>query len=367
MTTQFASFFRSLSLAVAAIALSFVATSAGAQTWAEVVKAAEAEGAVTVIIPPIAPHRATIEQFQAAYPKIKLELTAMVPAQYEPRVAAERKTGKYLWDVVISGVSTTVYTRQIPDGWYSSVLALLNRDLQRDDLWIGGFASGFLDKEGKYVFAFAADRIDTIFVDRSQIGEADLKSAQDLLDPKFKGKIAWLDPRQRGVGSFAATQLLLILGEKKYKELLADQGIVVTNTPRQIAEWAARGRYPIIIGTIANELAPFQAMGVGKQLERLSLPNQYIGVSPAWGCVMYFANAPHPNAARVFINWLLTTEAQADWAKRSLSNSRRTDVPPGMKETTVSADEWHTGLNLNVEKNSDIRLRAMAIATEALR
>ena len=39
--------------------------------------------------------------------------------------------------------------------------------------------------------------------------------------------------------------------------------------------------------------------------------------------------APHPDAAKVFINWLLTKDAQALWAKEVETNSRRVGVEPG--------------------------------------
>jgi ABC-type Fe3+ transport system substrate-binding protein len=39
--------------------------------------------------------------------------------------------------------------------------------------------------------------------------------------------------------------------------------------------------------------------------------------------------APHPNAAKVFINWLLTKDAQVVWAPEVETNSRRVGVEPG--------------------------------------
>ncbi|HEX9880538.1 MAG TPA: hypothetical protein VGB25_10120, partial [Candidatus Binatia bacterium] len=39
------------------------------------------------------------------------------------------------------------------------------------------------------------------------------------------------------------------------------------------------------------------------------------------------ASAPHPNAAKVFINWLLNRKTQTEWSKASGNWSRRLDVP----------------------------------------
>jgi ABC-type Fe3+ transport system substrate-binding protein len=58
----------------------------------------------------------------------------------------------------------------------------------------------------------------------------------------------------------------------------------------------------------------------------------------ASGSLVWLMNrAPHPNAARVFINWLLTREAQAAWAKELQTNSRFTGVEPGDPHTVVPA------------------------------
>jgi ABC-type Fe3+ transport system substrate-binding protein len=37
--------------------------------------------------------------------------------------------------------------------------------------------------------------------------------------------------------------------------------------------------------------------------------------------------APHPNAARLYLNWLLSKEGQTDWSRASSYPSRRLDGP----------------------------------------
>ena len=68
------------------------------------------------------------------------------------------------------------------------------------------------------------------------------------------------------------------------------------------------------------------------------------------GSVVLFKNAPHPNAARVFINWLLSKRAQQAWVKASGANSRRKDLPPGnpaffpkperLSEYILQGEDW---------------------------
>ena len=73
-------------------------------------------------------------------------------------------------------------------------------------------------------------------------------------------------------------------------------------------------------------LKEFLDQGVGKSLKPIDIPE--IRTVTAQG-IWLFNKAPHPNAARVFINWFLTKEGQKAWTHTgSLGNSRRTDVEP---------------------------------------
>src|SRR5438034_113382 len=75
----------------------------------------------------------------------------------------------------------------------------------------------------------------------------ELKTFKDLLDPKWKGKIAMDDPRREGPGIEALAVLANSQGKEFVQKLLA-QEVTFTRQPRQIAEWVARGSFPIAIG-----------------------------------------------------------------------------------------------------------------------
>ena len=56
-------------------------------------------------------------------------------------------------------------------------------------------------------------------------------------------------------------------------------------------------------------------------------------MSSGWGNLALLSQAPHPNAAKVFANWLLHKDGQTIWVQSTNKNtSRRTDVavPEGM-------------------------------------
>lgn len=111
------------------------------------------------------------------------------------------------------------------------------------------------------------------------------------------------------------------------RRLLTEQKPVFQETVRITTEWTATGRYPIGVGISQPELRRLQNDGIGKSLEVL----EYGGGNPAASGVAVFKNAPHPNAAKVFVNWFLTQEGQTAWIDAWNApvprNSRRNDVP----------------------------------------
>lgn len=73
---------------------------------------------------------------------------------------------------------------------------------------------------------------------------------------------------------------------------------------------------------------------------------------------------PHPNAAKLFLNWLLTKEAQTVWCKHAEINSRRLDVPiiredlvptPGKHYARVDLEEF----TIEIDKTQEIASRVL--------
>ena len=151
----------------------------------------------------------------------------------------------------------------------------------------------------------------------------------------IRGKVAISDPRVIGSTFWPLTVARLKLGDGIMKQLLIDQEPVLSRDRNQLTEFMVRGRYPIAIGLNVLALQDFQAHGVGKSIKTVLLPEMDYQAS---GSAVWLLNrAPHPNAAKVLINWLLTREAQAAWAKELQTNSRFVGVEPGDPRTIVPA------------------------------
>ena len=123
------------------------------------------------------------------------------------------------------------------------------------------------------------------------------------------------------------------LGDGIMKQILVDQEPVLSRDRNQLTEFMVRGGYPIAIGLNGLALQDFQAHGVGKNVKTLLLPE--LDYQSSGSGVWLLNRAPHPNAAKLLINWLLTREAQIAWARELQTNSRFVGVEPGDPQAVV--------------------------------
>ena len=324
---------------------SSTAASANA-SWDQVVAAAEKEGKVVVAGPQGGSYLPALTQaFQAKYPKIKVEMTQSGGSDMVARVLPERDAGRYLEDVGVGSPGDGFQSLQ-PKGALDPLTNYLLPETIADAQWRGGWDAGWMDKDKKYVYAFVATVDDTIFVNRSLVPESQFNKAEDLLNPKWKGKIAMIDPRLGRAGTQRLALVLAEKGEDFSHKLVVDQKPVMTGDNRQVAEWIVRGTYPIAFAVPNDQLATLKAQGAPTdQVKALS------GSDPIFkqyghgggGSVWAFNRAPHPNAAKVYINFLLSQEGQTSFSKNTLVyNSRRVDVTPVNQATLPDPNAKYT-------------------------
>jgi ABC-type Fe3+ transport system substrate-binding protein len=87
-------------------------------------------------------------------------------------------------------------------------------------------------------------------------------------------------------------------------------------------------------------------------------------MSTGWGAVRLVNKAPHTNAATVFINWLLSKEAQTAWATIGGRPSRRLDVP---RVTGMSPEPGVDYFDIDREERLNLRDKGREIAKEVLK
>ena len=353
-------------IAGAGAALAITLMSGGAQAledWNTVLTKARQEGIVVVHGAPGKRYAdALVGAFNKAHPDIRVQFSGASGRVDVPKLLRERKAGIYSWDVWISGPSTSV-GRLKPLGAFQSLRDYLTKETMDDKHWTGGFDAGWMDNEKKFYYAFDGTTQNPIQVNHDFIKKGQITSIKDLLKPEFAGKIVWDDPRFNGSGNGSSQTIYENLGED-FLRALYKQKIVFTTNRRQLAEWVVRGRYPIGIGVGENDLAVFQKQGLGKNIE--PLPDSFYKIqqqSTGFGAVGVIDKAPHPNAAAVYVNWLLSKDGQTAWSNVP-RNSRRVDVKPG--DPSLAPRPGIKYFNGQEEARFPTRLRLMSIAKETI-
>ncbi len=296
------------------------------QSWEQILAAAKKEGTVAVIAPQGNETReALTQEFQKKY-GISVELLGTTGRELVPRVSSERKAGQFLWDVYIHG-TTTALEALIPLGAFDPLEpALILPDVKNPKTWRGGVME-FLDPN-KTVMVMTPFQRGTIFYNPKFFNGKDFKSYKDLLDPKFKGKIAVDDPRKSGPGQATFTFFYLHpeLGPD-FIRALGKQQLVFFRDYAQEADAIGQGRSLVLLGTADFFAIERARLGVPISIVEPKQIKEGTDVSPANGNVALFNRAPHPNAAKVYINWLLSKEGQAIFARAVGYPSARLDVP----------------------------------------
>jgi iron(III) transport system substrate-binding protein len=151
----------------------------------------------------------------------------------------------------------------------------------------------------------------------------ELRSYDDLLNPKWKGKIGWYDPHQPGAGAQAWEYMWKHKGEDYLKRLVT-QDLQLSRNPRVLAESLAREKLAVIIGVNYYGFRSF--IDAGLPVKALPIFKEGTYGTAGSGNLVIIKNHPHPNATKVFVNWLLSKEGQEIWTKELSQPTRRWDV-----------------------------------------
>ena len=306
--------------------LAHVPVAAAAPDKAALLKAAQAEGVVVVHGPPGRQYEKLLSKsFEEAYPGVKVEYSGANNRTAVPKLFREREANIFLWDVWMGGPAT-ILGSLMPRGVLAPLPPVLLAENTDDGKWLHGFADGWMDNARQFNYAFDAGLQETAWVNWDFVSKDEIKSVKDVLQPKFAGKILFDEPRRGGSGNGSSLGLLVNYGEDFLRKVYA-HNVTVTDNRRQAAEWLIRGRYPIVFGTGLDEFTIFWEQGIGKNLSPIPVPpGEKVQMTPGFGSVSLVDRAPHPNAAALYINWLLSLDGQTKWTQVPRT-SRRLDAP----------------------------------------
>ncbi len=256
----------------------------------KLVEAAKSEGTVAYYTTmTLSQSKKVADKFQAKYPFIKVDLFRSGADALLNKIQNEARGGLYAWDVV-SGRGDMVLTlsqAKLLAPYHSPESKFISRDMVDD----AGYWTAY------YVNPFVLG-YNTNLVKKEDVP----KTYEQLLDPKWKGKKISIDDSAYGL----LAGLIREWGKEKavayFKQLAAQEPVVMRGNTNRV-QLAMAGEYPLIIAyapTIQRETSK------GHPMDWVPLEPVPVQVNP----MMLAAKAPHPNAAKLLIDFLLSKEGQ---------------------------------------------------------
>lgn len=265
--------------------------------------------------------------FETEYPFLKVEVLTSGPQSLLNRILTEQRAAKYNYDT-LNIRSSALYT-----------LKKANAIMRYDTPYRRGLRAGFYDKEG-YFNGIWASLLVYLF-NTKQITRSDApKSIDDLLQPKWKGKL--------GMDQDADDWLAALLdyyGDEKGKQIarsLGGQNLNIRKGRTLVSQLVAAGEFPVQIDAHHHEAVSLRQAGAPVDYV---FPEPFIPVKSVSAFVLS-AQPPHPHAAALLVDFMLSKKGQElafrqkRWpAFKELATGGPDDV--GNRKTLVpDADKW---------------------------
>jgi iron(III) transport system substrate-binding protein len=294
------------------------------QEWRRIVAEARKEGTVVVMgsaDPDV--RRLLPAAFKERF-GISLEYIGGRGGDLTARLRVERQAGQYTVDATFGGLGE-LGANHHSEGWLDPLRpALILPEVVDPKKWKVG-KLWFLDPEEKYVlrlYNYITGGI--LSMNTNVVKPGELKSIKDLLQPKWRGKVSVYDPTTTGTGSQDATRFFVQFGEDFVKKLYVDQQPAFSRDKRQLADWLGHGTYPISLGVETEGVIRMKEQGLPVDL--MYLPDSPGTLSAGNGLLGLMNKAPHPNAARVFVNWIASKEGLEILGRARRKPTTRADI-----------------------------------------
>lgn len=323
--------------------------------WEKLIGAAQKEGRLSLYTSMGAHGRQAItEGFEKKY-GIKVEYTPGRGADIAEKIHREDRAGIHMADIFYSG-TTTMFNNLKPAGLVVPIgpLLFLPEVLDTKMYWDGKLSWRDKDNLSMAVLAYPAP---SLFINTNLVKPGELTSYQDLLNPKWKGRIVMLDPLRPGSGQKWVHVIgPKIMGWDFIRELLKQNLMFHVDQPI-MAQWLAQGKYAISIGVASEHVLPLEEAGAPVTVARPKEGSYLTSGSFAFAVIK---DAPHTSATRLFVNWTLSQEGQMALARTVKQHGIRLDVPtellmpqftrqPGEKYLISDDDLYDIGRVQNLE------------------
>lgn len=294
--------------------------------WARTIKAAELEGEFSFYT---VGEVGFLTEFEKKFPRIKAKVVQGRGGELLARLMAERRAGKYLADVARIG-NTSPFALYHAKALQPIPPAFILPEVTDESKWWSG-RHQYIDSENKYIFVpVGSVSINMVASNAELVAPGDLNSFWDLLLERWRAKIVVIDPRAGGYGRSGARAVYYHpqLGAKFLRQLFAEQVVMLSRNYRQAIDWIAQRRFSLMLFGNGDDVLQAKAQGLPVNVIDTGSWKEAGMLEPGAFTLVWVDKSPHPNAAKVFINWLLSREGQAAVQKDGgVHDSLRLDIP----------------------------------------
>jgi ABC-type Fe3+ transport system substrate-binding protein len=271
-------------------------------------QAAKQEGALTLYGGgPAAPYERRAAEFEKRFPGIKVSVTGGFSNILAPKIDEQIREGKLAVDLAI------FQTLQDYVRWKKAGILLPFKPEG-----FGQIDPSFKDADGAYAGVWVTGL--TYAYNTEKLSATDIpKSALDFLKPTFSGKLITTYPQDDDVTLYLFSTIVAKYGWEYMDKYMANKPSFIRGH-LGVANSISSGENALTFDGTTNSI-----LAQAKSGKPIAIATSDVDPVPIWPqTAAIFKGAPHPNAAKLYISWLLEKEQQSQigtWSSRS-------DVPP---------------------------------------
>ncbi|MHA2069600.1 MAG: ABC transporter substrate-binding protein [Candidatus Thorarchaeota archaeon] len=318
----------------------------GGGGWDDVLAAAKSEGTVTLYSTFGTQVGEALKAGMTQY-GINLEIIGGRGGELEQKLFAEQRAEAYTADLFMGGWTNQLRTLE---AGYGQPVTVSLPTLEEKDVW--STHPSQYEPSGN-VFMIGAGVTPSIIANSDQVKKDEIKSWQDLLDPKWKGKIVMQEARTGSGPGTSGMYSFQNLGEDFWKKLAANDLTFQTRYGTTVDQVATGEKAMAIFPAFSRTQAAIKA-GAPIMIVHLEEGTTYFANG-----LVYVKNAPHPNASMVFLNWLLSKEGQRAYCTALQAYTIRNDVT----QDWIEIPELRAGTFKRIEPPNNLKLTNAAEGT----
>ena len=306
-----------------AVSLACLAVQASAQSNAELYEKAKLEKTVMLYAAgPSDPYQRWINDFQARYPGVTVAFTGGLSNGLNTRIEQQFAARKMVADLAI------FQTLQDFGRWKKAGALMLYKPEGSEHI-----DPAFKDEDGAYTTVVV--NMVTYAYNTEHVPAAEVpKSALDFLKPRFAGRLISTDPGEDDASFYTFNSIVEKYGWDYMTKYMAQKPRFVNNGHAAVSNAIAAGEMDATFDSTSTTRV---LKAQGKPIEAVLSRDDATPLFYVAGAI--FKDAPHPNAAKLFLNWYLAPEQQS----RTGTFSPRADVPPPAGFQPLSSYKLDTG------------------------